>query len=448
MNKDRPLEGMTLGVASSAFQIEGGWNADGKGESIWDRWCHIPGHCKDTGDVACNHFHRFREDVRLLREIDVDAYRFSISWPRVLPSGRGEVNRAGLDFYRELLGLLRENGIRAAVTLYHWDLPQALQDLGGWANPDTASYFRDYAGTLFEALGRDVDVWITHNEPYVAAFMGHATGRFSPGHRDWSEALAVSHTILRSHGMAVREYRDMGLAGKIGITLDYFPAWPATDNEADILAARRDREIHLGWFANPIFFGRYPEMIWNHYREKGLTLPRVTAEDMALISSHVDFLGINYYRSSVVRDCPGGDWPLDRVYVPHPGEKQQASYRLQPEKMFDYLKYINETYAPKELMVTENGYGAPETTDRHGRVMDYDRIDYLYRHLEQCQRAREAGISLSAYYVWSFLDDFEWTAGYSHRMGLVRVDYETQKRTLKESARWYSRVINERRLVD
>lgn len=444
----KSLENITLGVASAAFQIEGGWNADGKGESIWDRWCHIPGTCRDTGDVACNHYYRYEEDLKILKDMGVDSYRFSISWPRVLPEGHGKVNQEGLRFYQNIIARLKEYGIKVAVTLYHWDLPQKLQNLGGWANPQTALYFEEYAKLLFRTFGEDVDVWITFNEPYVAAFMGHMTGKFAPGHRDVSEALAVSHNILRAHGMAVRAYREMGYQGKIGITLDYFPADAASDSREDLLAAARDRESHLGWFADPVFKGHYPEMMWKHYVEKGVVMPEVTQEDLELIQAPIDFLGINYYRFSVIRDCPGGNWPYDNEYVPNCAEKTHVSYRRVPEKMYDYMRYLNDTYGPKELMVTENGYSAQETPDRQGRILDYDRIDYLYCHLEQCIRARENGVPLTAYYVWSFLDDLEWTGGYTTRMGLVRVDYESQKRTLKESAHWYARVIRERRLVE
>lgn len=445
---DKSLGNMVLGVASAAYQIEGGWDADGKGESIWDRWCHTPGHSKATGDTACDHYHRYEEDLKILKELGVDSYRFSISWPRVLPEGRGRVNQAGLQFYRNITARLKEYGIKAAVTLNHWDLPQKLQDLGGWANPLTAVYFKEYAELMFRTLGEDVDIWITHNEPFVTASVGHMSGRFAPGHRDVSEGLAVCHNLLLAHGMAVRSYREMGYGGKIGITLDYFPASPATDSREDMLAARRDRESHLGWFADPIFKGCYPEMMWNHYREKGIVLPEATPQDMELIHTPVDFLGINFYRSSVIKDCPGGNWPYDNEYVPNVSEKQDMNYRHMPEKLYDYLAYLNDEYAPAELMVTENGYSSQETADRYGRVMDYDRIDYLYRHLEQCIRAREVGIPLSSYYVWSFLDDLEWTGGYSVRMGLVRVDYGTMERTIKESGRWYQRVIRSRKLVD
>lgn len=448
MTEGKSLENMTLGVASAAFQIEGGFDADGKGESIWDRWCHTPGHCVATGDMACDHYHRYEEDLKILKDMGVDSYRFSISWPRVMPEGHGRVNEAGLQFYKNIIARLKEYGIKPAVTLYHWDLPQKLQDMGGWANPQTAVYFREYAEILFRSFGKDVDVWITFNEPFVVAFMGHATGKFAPGHRDVSEALAVSHHMLLAHGMAVESFRKMGCPGKIGITLDYFPADAASDREEDRLAAALDRDSHLGWFTDPIFKGHYPERMWKHYQEKGVVMPKVSEQDLELIQTPIDFLGFNYYRYSVMQYCPGGNWPYDNEYVPNCSEKNHINYQLVPEKMYDYIKYLNDTYAPNELMVTENGYSRQEAPDRHGRIMDYDRIDYIYRHLEQCIRARENGVPLTAYYVWSFLDDLEWTGDYSIRMGLIRVDYETQERIWKESAHWYGKVLKNRCLVD
>lgn len=444
----KSLEGITMGVASASFQIEGGWNADGKGESIWDRWLHTPGHGKATGDVAADHYHLYEEDLKLLKELGVDSYRFSVSWPRVLPEGHGKVNEAGLQFYRNILSRLKEYGIKSAVTIFHWDFPQKLQDIGGWTNPLTPTYFNEYAELLFREFGQDVDTWITFNEPYVSAFIGHAEGRFAPGHRDMSEALAVTHNILLSHGLAVKAYREGGYPGKIGITLDNWPAEPFTDRPEDQLAAQRHREASLGIFADPIFKGHYPQHLWEHLSAKGLVMPEVTPEDMALIHSPIDFLGINYYGYALIQQSPGSAWPFDYEYKPQPSQKDNQNYRLQPERLGSYLKYLNETYAPKEIMVTENGYSAQETADRNGQVPDYNRIDFLYRHIEQCVLAKEAGVPLTAYYVWCFLDDLEWTGGYSTRMGLVRVDYETQKRTIKASGHWYRRIIQNRRLED
>lgn len=437
-----------LGVSSSAFQIEGAWNEDGKGESIWDRWLHIPGKGATVGDHASDHYHHWEEDVEILHQLGVDSYRFSVSWTRVIPDGEGEINLAGLNFYRNLVARLKQYGISPAVTLYHWDLPQKLQDQGGWANSKTAYAFQRFAEVMFDALGDDVDVWITHNEPYVAAFLGHAVGRFAPGHTDVSEALEVSHNILLSHGLAVQSFRRGEYKGKIGITLDYYPAEPATRCQEDILAAQRDRESHLDWFADPIFHGHYPKRMWEHYAEKGITMPEINQSDMEMIQKPIDFLGINYYRPSTIRHCPGSNWPYDNTYAPDCTEKDHPMFRHRPEALGNYLRYLNDTYRPNEIIITENGFSAVETPDRFGRIQDHYRIDYLYRHLEQCILASQSGIPIGGYYVWSFLDGLEWTGGLKTRMGLVRVDYDTMKRTIKESGYWYQRVTQNRMLMD
>ncbi len=444
---DRKID-FPLGVASAAFQIEGGWNADGKGESIWDRFLHIPGKGIATGDVACDHYHRWEEDVELLLQLGVDTYRFSISWPRVMPEGRGRINEPGLEFYKNLVKRLKEYGISPAVTLNHWDLPQALQDQGGWANRDTAYAFQAYAELMFETLGKDVDSWITHNEPFVVAALGHEEGRFAPGHRDVSESLQVAHHLLLSHGLAVRSFRKGGYPGKIGISLSNYPARPASDSTEDRLAARRDVEYNLCWYGDPIFLGAYPEYLWNYLAQKGVVMPRVGEEDMAIIHEGADFLGINYYRMATMRHKAGNRWPFDNEYAEEVTDKKSTYFDIQPEALYHYLTWLNDRYSPREIIITENGYSAPECPDRHGQVQDYYRSDYIYRHLEQCILAKQAGIPMAGYYVWCFLDDLEWTGGYGTRMGLVRVDYETQKRSIKRSGYWYKKVIENRALVD
>lgn len=441
-------ENFLFGTASAAYQIEGAWNADGKGESIWDRWTHIPGTCEATGDTACDHYHRYKEDIQLLKELGVDAYRFSIAWTRIFPDGYGSLNRKGLDFYKDLVQRLKQNGIKPVVTLYHWDLPQKLQDIGGWVNPKTAEYFDRYAECLFDELGDDVESWITFNEPYVVAFMGYHTGRFAPGIRDFSSALKVCHNMLLAHGMAVRTFRKKKRKGKIGITLDYFPALPASEREEDKEAAERDRDSHLRWFADPIFRGRYPQRLWKHYQERGVVMPETKEEDFVLISAPVDFLGINFYRGSVISDNKRKNWPLETEYIPNDTEKDSAFYRLRPERLYEYLMELHEEYGGVDILISENGYSNHEFVNRYGQIMDYDRIDYISRHLEQCRRAIEDGVPLIGYFVWSFLDDLEWTGGYKSRMGLVYVDYRTQKRIVKESGKWYRQVIRERRLVE
>lgn len=440
------LNGILMGVSSSAYQIEGAWKEDGKGESIWDRWTHIPGTCEASGDVAADHYHLWEEDLKLLKELNVQAYRFSISWPRIFPEGFGDVNPKGIEFYKNILKRLKDYGIRAVVTLNHWDLPQKLQDIGGWCNPDTAEYFNRYAAYLFSELGGDVDYWITHNEPWVAAFMGYQSGKFAPGHRDLSEALLAAHNMLLAHGRAVKTFRESGIGGKIGISLDYFPAVPASGEKEDLLAAQRDRESHLKWFADPVLKGGYPQAMWEWYEEKGVVLPFFGEKEMELIHTPIDFLGINFYRGSIVKAAPGKNWPYDTAYVSNTSEKTNPFYEHAPENLYRYLKYLDEEYGHPEIMITENGFSNTETVNRFGQVTDYDRIDYLYRHIEQAVRARQEGVRLSGYFVWSFLDDLEWTGGFKTRMGLVRVDYRTQKRTVKKSGYWYRKIIEEQKL--
>lgn len=433
-----------LGVASSSYQIEGGWNQGGKGESIWDRYTHMK-QLDDTGDVAADHYHRYEEDINILAQVGVDSYRFSISWPRVFPNGTGVPNEEGIQFYKNILNLLKKNGIKAAVTLYHWDLPQALQDKGGWTNRETADAFASYAAYVFKELGNDVDVWITHNEPWVVAFMGYGYGKFAPGLTDYSAALLACHNILLSHGKAVAAYRELGLKGKIGISLCYFPSVPYTNSQDDELAALRDRQSHIGWFADPIYFGKYPEYTWNWYQEKKIVMPNIEPSDMEIISQKIDFLGVNYYRGAYVKHQPG-DFPLDSGHASSDMEKTSRRFTLKPYFLFDYLKYLNERYGPNEIMITENGFSSNEFLDRNGEVNDDYRIDYIHRHLDECLRAIDSGMNVTAYYLWCFLDSFEWISGFKTRMGIVYVDYESHKRTIKKSGLWYQRLIADRRL--
>ena len=430
------------GVSSAAYQIEGAWNEDGKGESIWDRWSHNRARDAgwETGDVACDHYHRFREDVQLLKALGVQSYRFSISWPRVFPDGKGIPNPAGLAFYSELVDLLVEAGIAPSVTLYHWDLPQKLQDLGGWVNPESADWFAAYAATMFEALGDRVANWMTFNEPYVTSYMGYLEGTHAPGLRDVTASLAVCHHILLAHGKAVSLYRKTGLKGRIGISLDLFPGKPATGDPMDAEACMRDTEAHLGWFADPIFKGFYPERMAAQYRKHGIVLPEVTSGTFDLVHQPIDFLGINFYRGAVIRHAPGHNLPFETGYVPCDMEREHREHVLRAEHLYDHLVYLHQTYPGVPVMITENGFGTQETPDRNGVVSDPYRIDYIERHLREAHRAIEAGVNLIGYHVWSFLDDYEWKR-YDFRMGLVHVDYRTQKRTIKKSGEWYREVI-------
>ncbi len=433
-------QGFVWGTATASYQIEGAVHDDGRGETIWDRFCHTPGNVfnGDTGDVACDHYHRTREDVALMRRLSFGGYRFSIAWSRLFPQGRGKLNRAGLDFYSRLVDELLAAGIKPAVTLYHWDLPQALQDAGGWENRDTADYFVDYCDAVFRGLGDRVDFWITHNEPWVVAFVGNYQGRHAPGKKDFATAVRVAHTLLVSHAKAVRLFRqDYPQAGRIGITLDLHPVHPRSD--ADDEAARRDDGHKNRWFLDPVFSGWYPQDMLDHYRAKGV-LAGVDENDRALLGSvKVDFLGVNYYFRHIVHRS--NVQPLEfETSVPRGAAMTDVPWEIYPEGLYELLTRIDRDYDRPDLYVTENGAAFKDTDIRNGVVEDTDRLQYLRRHFEQAHRAIEAGVRLKGYYVWSLMDNFEWGHGYSKLFGIVRCDYATQARTPKRSGLWCQRV--------
>jgi len=429
------------GVATSSYQIEGAWKEDGKGESIWDRFTHIPGKIAngDTGDVACDHYHLYREDVKLLKELGVKTYRLSISWPRVFPEGKGSPNKAGMEFYINLIKLLVDNGIKPAVTLYHWVLPQKLQDIGGWANKAVIDYYEQYAEYVFKELGSMVPIWITHNEPWVVSFEGNWQGVIAPGITDFSTALLVSHNLLVSHGRAVRLYRKMGFKGEIGITLNLVPMYPASQSEEDIEAAKRGDGFYNRWFLDPIFKGAYPSDMLEWYSQR-VVVPEITREDLEIINTPIDFLGVNYYSSGHVKAEPG-IWPLDAINVPTGRDKTDSGWEINPQGLYDLLVRLHKDYKGIKIMITENGAAFNDIINREGNIEDDCRLDYLYRHFVEAHRAIQDGVNLKGYYVWSFLDNFEWADGYTKRFGLVYVDYATQKRILKRSGRWYREVI-------
>lgn len=428
------------GVASASYQIEGAYNEDGRGESIWDRFTHNPNNNKISGDETCDHYHRYEEDVRLLKELGVNTYRFSIAWPRIFPNGRGKVNQKGIDFYRRLIDLLVENDIEPLVTLYHWDLPQKLQDIGGWANRDVTDYFEDYARLMFSEFGDKVKHWITHNEPWVVAFKGYAhnnEGTFAPGVKDFSTALLVTHNLLLSHGKAVRAYREMGLDGEIGITLCWQPAYPISDSQEDKDAAERDNRSHHAWFAEPIVKGSYPQDIWKWYESRNVVLPEIVDGDMNIINTPIDFLGLNYYFTRRVKNAPEGFWPLEFDYVTTDNQAMLMK-RGDPDGLYKLLKRLDREYGLK-IIITENGQSNLDVVNRNGEVIDDSRIEYLYDHIMACYRAIQDGVNLSGYNIWSFMDDYEW--GRYGRLGLVYVDYKTKQRVIKKSGYWYKQVV-------
>lgn len=425
-----------FGVSTSAYQIEGAWNEAGKGESIWDRFCHIPGNTKIAGDVACDHYHKVEEDIALLKKLNINVYRFSISWPRVLPNGVGEVNADGLNFYKKIVNLLAANKIQALVTLNHWDLPQKLQDKGGWANRETTEHFANYAKLIFSELGNQVSYWGTHNEAWVISFMGHFLGKFAPGLRDINTALLVSHHLHLAHGKAVREFRKLKLKGKIGISVAFEPTYPLSDSQVDKSAAERINACHDGWFIEPIMKGKYPELAWNWYKDKGVIMPTIESEDMAIIGQPIDYIGVNFYHINLVKHNDQGWWPYD-VNSSSPEKDLYLGQRDDSGKLLELLKKLDSDFNKPEIIITENGLNNySDSVASTGQVHDQDRIDYISQSLKACKSALDLGIKLNGYIVWTLMDSFEWGAW--SRLGLVHTDFKTLKRTVKQSGYWYA----------
>jgi beta-glucosidase len=438
-------DGFAWGAATSAYQVEGGRHEGGKGESIWDRFAD-EGHMPETGDMACDHYHRWRADVGLMAELGLNAYRFSIAWTRVMPDGDGEVHPEGLEFYSKLVDELLANGITPYPTLYHWDLPQALQDRGGWANRSTVDAFARYAGVLAEALGDRVGHWITQNEPWVATFLGHVDGQFAPGLRDWHSGLAVAHHLLLSHGRAVEAIRARIPGASVGIALDCRPSTPATDDPADIAAQRHFDGYRNRWFFDPVFGKGYPEDMVADYAARGRLgdgdLWFVAAGDMDLIAAPIDFLGLNYYTSLVV--ASGGDESEDSGVSPGPNPPAghtEMGWAITPAALTTYLEHIAAEYGPQRILITENGASYSDGPGSDGAVRDSRRSSYLEQHIDALTTAAGAGVPIEGYFVWSLLDNLEWVSGYSQRFGLVWVDHATGRRIPKDSYYWYRDLI-------
>jgi beta-glucosidase len=426
------------GAATAAYQIEGASDEDGKGESIWDRFSHTPGKVLNgtTGDVACDHYHRWRVDIALMRELGLQAYRFSISWPRILPAGVGAVNAAGLDFYDRLVDELLEAGIQPFVTLYHWDLPQALQDQGGWASRATVAAFANYVDVVARRLGDRVKHWITHNEPWCIAFLGHSMGEHAPGIRN-GPALAVAHHVLLSHGEAVPALRASSPGAEVGITLNFSPAYPASDSAEDRAAALRNDGQFNRWFIDPLYGRGYPADMVALY---GTLMPEIQPGDTERIAAPIDFLGVNYYNRSVIRHDPSA--PMLQIgHVKPEGEYTEMGWEVYPEGLRALLVRLQRDYAPARMYITENGAAYPDAIAPDGGVHDEPRIRYLAGHLAAAHAAIGEGAALAGYFVWSLMDNFEWAWGYSKRFGIVYLDYPTQRRILKDSAEFYRNVI-------
>lgn len=438
MNTYRFPSNFLWGAATASYQIEGAWNEDGKGESIWDRFSHTPGKIKngDTGDVACDHYHRYPEDIALMRQLGLKAYRFSISWPRLIPNGMAPVNPAGLDFYDRLVDRLLAANIQPFATLYHWDLPQALEDKGGWRNRDTASYFADYTAVAVKRLGDRVKHWATFNEPAVAAFAGHFwNGGHAPGLNDFKIAIQVVHHILVAHGLSVQTIRSVESNLQAGIVLNIWPHEPASGHPEDAKAAEKAwQQSSEVTFMDAIFKGHYPQPAW---QSAGENRPQVAPGDMALICQKLDFLGINYY--APMRISTSGK-PPERLEA---SEYTEMGWEVHAPAMYRMLTLLNRDYRLPPLYITENGAAFKDEVSADGKARDPRRIAYLRDHFIETHKAMQEGVDLRGYFVWSLMDNFEWAEGYGKRFGLIHVDYETLKRTLKDSAEWYAGVIRE-----
>jgi beta-glucosidase len=428
------------GASTSSYQIEGARQEDGKGASIWDVFTRQPGKIAggDKGDTANDHYHRMQEDVALMADLGLRAYRFSFAWPRIIPSGVGVANQAGLDFYNRLIDALLSKGIEPYPTMYHWDLPQVLQEQGGWVNRDSADWFLEYACLLHKNFGDRISRWVTFNEPWVSAYLGYYTGLHAPGYKDIKSALAANHHLLLAHGRSVREIRSAAVKPvDLGIVLNLSPVVPLTDQPEDIKAAHVYDGYLNRMLLDPLFKGTYPADMKALYGEK---MPVIQPGDLEIISQPLDFLGINYYMRNTIRHNPAQEL-LDFDLVWPQGQPYSEMWEIFPPGLYDIINRVWKDYQPRSIFITENGTAVTDGLDADGRVRDPRRIQYLQDHLTEVNRAIQAGIPVSGYFVWSLMDNFEWSEGYSRRFGIVYVDYATQARHIKDSGRWYARVM-------
>ncbi|WP_335988189.1 GH1 family beta-glucosidase [Glycomyces sp. MUSA5-2] len=434
-------DGFLWGASTAAYQIEGAAAEGGRGPSIWDTFAATPGKVKhgDTGDTACDHYHRWREDTAIAADVGLNAYRLSVSWSRLQPSGRGDLNPAAVAFYRELLADLRDKGIRSAVTLYHWDLPQVLEDEGGWPERATAERFGDYAARTARALGDLVDEWIPVNEAWCAAFLGYHAGVHAPGRQDRTAALRAAHHLNLAHGLAVAALREHAPAGKIGSAVIMTDIEAASDRPEDVRAARLSDGGGNRLFLDPLFRGAYPEDMLAHFAPTG-AFDAVRPGDMETIAAPLDFVGVNHYHRFVVEADPD-DAHLGNRALPPANPVTGFGWEIHPESLRRVLARLSDEYTGLPVYITESGASFEDAVAADGSVDDADRVAYLEGYMRAAGRAIEQGVNLRGYFVWSLLDNFEWAEGYSKRFGLVRVDYDTQRRTPKRSAEWYRGVI-------
>ncbi|WP_037603580.1 GH1 family beta-glucosidase [Streptacidiphilus rugosus] len=451
--------GFLWGAATAAYQIEGSAAADGRAPSIWDTFSHTPGrvHNGDTGDIACDHYRRFGDDIALMADLGLNAYRFSLAWPRIVPRGSGPVNRAGLDFYDRLVDELLDHGIRPVVTLYHWDLPQALEDDGGWTNRATAERFAEYAAVTATRLGDRIPAWTTLNEPWCSAFLGYGSGVHAPGRHSHPEVLRAHHHLLLAHGLATAALRSvLPTSAEVSLTLNLAAVRPHTQDPADLDAARRIDGLANRLFLDPVFHGRYPDDVLTDTAHLVDWDTLVRPGDLGEISRPIDSLGINYYSPTVVagrdpENAPAPDddgaapspWPAaDQVrFLPLPGPATAMDWPIDADGLHQVLTRLRDELPSVPLVVTENGAAFDDYTDPDGHVHDPERISYLHAHLTAVARALAEGADVRGYFVWSLLDNFEWAFGYSKRFGIVHVDFASQRRTPKDSAAWYARAV-------
>jgi len=440
-------EGFLWGAATAAYQVEGAWQEDGKGESIWDRFSHTPGRIKngDTGDVACDSYHRYAEDIALLKQLNLKTYRYSIAWPRTQPSGRGAANERGLDHYKRLTDALLQAGIRPMPTLYHWDLPQALEDAGGWPNRDTAARFADYAALVGRALGDRIGQWTLFNEPKTFTGVGYWNGRHAPGRQDWAAFLRATHTVNLAQGLGFRALKAINGRLQLGSAFDVAPMFPATSAYEDVAAAERWHRFQNLWFITPALHGHYPEGVLP--AEKQATALGYRDGDEKIMRAPLDFMGLNYYSPWLVKHSTAADSAPDLdtsgQWATAPGRtpKTDIGWDIFPQGFYDILIRMRREVGPLPIEITENGASYNAAPDSQGRIHDAARIDYLRSHLQALARAIRDGVPVRAYHCWALMDNFEWAEGYSQRFGLTYVDFKNgQKRTVKESGHWYAEV--------
>ncbi|MFD2214782.1 GH1 family beta-glucosidase [Metabacillus endolithicus] len=431
---------MKWGTATASYQIEGAANEDGRGPSIWDTFSHTPGKVKggDNGDIACDSYHRYEEDIRIMKDLGIDYYRFSVAWPRIYPNGKGDINPKGLEFYHDFVDKLIENGIEPMCTLYHWDLPQALQDQGGWANRETIDAFVQYAETMFREFKGKIKYWITLNEPWCISFLSNHIGAHAPGNQDLQLATDISHHLLVAHGRAVKKFRELEIDGQIGFAPNTTWLDPFSDQQEDLDACQRDIGHYVEWFMDPVFKGEYPQFMVEWFRKKGVEL-HIQSGDLDDINQPIDFLGINYYTGHIAR-YKENTGLFDFEYIEMGYERTDIDWPVYPEGFFKVLTHITKRYGDVPIYITENG-ACYNDEPVNGKVGDDRRIKYLQQHLTALSQAIESGVNIKGYFVWSLMDNFEWAEGYSKRFGIVHVDYNTLERTKKDSFYWYKKTI-------